>query len=262
MLKRIKLSGSTIIALLLALLLVPLAHAVFVNINTNDDTLDPDWGTTTPSPYLSDASGDGTGGDDLDITDTYVGTSGNGSGEYLYFRVDTVTGPSAPGGGASLERLNAAIDCNDDGDFIDNGATTDLAVIYIPETDEVEVRVTATSALVSTTGGGTFDGEQPSGNNNSNEWQVQKGDLASNGCTNAVNGALRFAFTVTVGATDVDDVGLDGSGPSWNSPTNVSLQGVQASNQSGLIPWSLALVAAVALLTVAVVIRLRRTATP
>ena len=229
MYKQFKISWSIIVGLTAAMLVVPLAYAVFVTINTDNDSVDTTvWNTTNPSPYLSDGDNDGTVDDDMEISAAYVGTSGADGTDYLYFRVDTIAGPSASD--SSSQRLNAFIDCDNDNDLTD---TDDMFVSYIPTDDSVEVFQTnpLTRVLVKA----ATDGEQPTGATNSNEWQVLKSDLDDYGCTNILSGDVQFGFNTSDSGTDVDDIG---PGASWNSPTAVSLQ-TFSSEESNLSRWLL-----------------------
>lgn len=243
--KHCKLSGSILVALIAVLMVVSMAYAVFVSIDTDDDALDANWSSTTPSPYITDASSDtvapGAGRTDLDVTQGFVATDGAAGTDYLNFRLDTVTGPSAPGL-AGAEYMYVSIDCNNNGVFNeDNGAAgpTDVSVVYQPETDGVFYIVTATQ--VSFGAGVAADGEQPGGANNSNEWRVEKQVLAAAGCTNAVSGALGFVFGAAIDTGTGTAIEVDSTVPGvgWNSPTAVSLQQFEAA-ESNTAVWLIA----------------------
>jgi hypothetical protein len=209
-------SAVWVVALLIAVLSTAVVHAVYVDIDTNDGILDPDWANTTPSPYLTDP--DDVGNDNMDILSAYLGTNGPAGTDYLYFRVDVVSAPIT--GNAANNRVNALIDCNNNGVIND---PTDLFVSYLPTIDAIEIRQTSNN-LPLITYPNTQDGERPA-NGNSAEWRVLKSDLTTWGCTNVGTGAIRVQFVTSSGAAPVDTTAL---GDTWNSPTAVQLQDLQA----------------------------------
>ncbi|MCA9976366.1 MAG: hypothetical protein KC413_11470, partial [Anaerolineales bacterium] len=172
--------------------------------------------------------------------------------DYLYFRLDTVSGPSAPVGTGDgiTQRLFALIDCNNNGSFTENNGSagpTDLYVVYRPGSgaDIVEIRNSAGIPLL-ISAAGTVDGEQPTGTNNVNEWRVQKQALASRGCTNAVSGALQFEFqTYTAAVLNDETDGAPGAINGWNSPTSVHLQDFSATSIGWGVPFGILAVLAV-----------------
>jgi hypothetical protein len=130
MLKRIRLLGKllpVVLACVLALLVVSVAYAVFVTVDTNDGVVDSHWGTAA----ITDDAGDSTcaGGSFGDITNVYIGSSGTTPTDEFYFRVQG-TGFST----GSTGRGAAHLDCNNNGSFTDS---VDRVVVYTIDDDYV-----------------------------------------------------------------------------------------------------------------------------
>ena len=124
----------------LMLLLAAMASATWVTINTNSGTVEPGpWSTAWPTPPYYDACQTVTAPDNRsEIKNAWFANDG----AYLYFRIETCSGPAL--GGDPNARAIGAIDCNNDGDFTDGwvtpGPTGDRLIIYFNDgTDRVLV---------------------------------------------------------------------------------------------------------------------------
>ncbi|MBN1538110.1 MAG: hypothetical protein JW908_15340 [Anaerolineales bacterium] len=121
-----KLFLSTVIGMLIVILSVTVAYAAFITIDTTDGVVDGDWSTTA---FLSDPADDAD--DTYDILNFWVSTNGSSPTEFA-FKVELDNWMTTSGN----DFLEARLDCNHDGDFID---TEDLYIDYAPISDEVMV---------------------------------------------------------------------------------------------------------------------------
>jgi hypothetical protein len=132
MLKRTRLLEKflpVVLALTLGLLAVSVVYAVFITVDTNDGVVDSNWGTA----FVTDPAGDSVcaAGSFGDITNAYIGSSGTGTTDTFYFRVQG-TGLSTGFTGRGVAHL----DCNDNGIFTDSA---DRQVVYVIDEDSVYV---------------------------------------------------------------------------------------------------------------------------
>ena len=111
---------SLLLSLLIGLMTYTVAYAVFISIITDDGLLDGGW-PVDPFPVVA------VGGEDpgYNIQAFWVGTNADPPTEY-YFRADLDA--AMPAGGF----LEARLDCNGDGDFVD---AVDVLVDYQPDVD-------------------------------------------------------------------------------------------------------------------------------
>lgn len=213
---------------------ISMVYAIYVDIDTNDGLLDPDWDITSPNPFITDTIDSPHPlplvGEE-DILAAWVGTSGPGPSDYLYFRVRAVTGTREieP---LSTERINVIIDCDNDDNILE---MTDLVISYGPHAIGGEVlqlgRIdeTVLQNLPAT------DAEVPGDAPLDAEWRVLKSDIAAWGCTRVLTGTLDFVFISTLiapgpnndhvyDATTLTGVYPPGDDAGWNSPTALRLQ--------------------------------------
>ncbi|MCA9976367.1 MAG: hypothetical protein KC413_11475, partial [Anaerolineales bacterium] len=178
---------------------ISMVYAIYVDIDTNDGLLDPDWDLTNPSPYITDTFDSGEDGlvGEEDILSTWVGTNGPDGDDYLYFRVQaattSITNPR-PISPLTTERMNVAIDCdNDDNPY----EMTDIVVSYGPHASGGEVLQLARVDETILTNLPVTDAEVPADAPLNAEWRVQKSVLAAYGCTRVLTGTIDFAFIST-----------------------------------------------------------------
>ncbi len=116
-------------AILLMLIAAPIVSAGWITINTNNGSVDSQWGT----PLYTSTCSNGSLADGLEIRNAWLVNDGTA----LYFRIETC-------GTAALYnniRMGAGIDCNNDGDVADpisgGGATGDRKVVFWITPDQV-----------------------------------------------------------------------------------------------------------------------------
>ncbi len=115
--------------ILLMLIATPIVLAGWITINTDNGSVDSQWGT----PVYTSTCSNGSLADGLEIRNAWLVNDGTA----LYFRIETC-------GTAAVYkniRMGAGIDCNDDGDVVDpmsgGGATGDRKVVFWIFADQV-----------------------------------------------------------------------------------------------------------------------------
>ncbi|MCA9961829.1 MAG: hypothetical protein KC443_22470 [Anaerolineales bacterium] len=215
---------------------ISMVYAIYVDIDTNDGLLDPDWELTVPNPYIVDTFDSGEDGlvGEEDILRAWVGTNGPTQDDYLYFRVEAAKTRSInprPISPLPTEHMNVAIDCNNNDDPYE---MTDVIISYGPNTKDGEVLQLARVDETILASLPVTDAEVPADAPLNAEWRVQKSVLAAHGCTSVLTGTVDFAFMSTSVVLADDDIVYDtttrtgiypaGDGLSWDGSVILSEQ--------------------------------------
>jgi hypothetical protein len=239
---------------LLLILGVSSAYAVFRTIDTDDTNLDPNW---QASPYVSNDPEESAGGGadvlptDMDIQNAWLASDATS----IYFRIQIYNEVSALTG--PIREAWAQIDCDGNGSVNNVG---DRWVIYEFHNDTssgapnvVYVR-SGSSGLPLVLYDDTY-GERPTAaaDDDQIEWKVDVADLPA-----ACQGNIRVQYHTDNQTDENDDTTV--LGVDFGVPTAVTLQNVNASSQSAVLPFALGAFGLVVVSTGLVISRKRKNA--